>query len=233
MKMIRGEKKGFTLIELLVVIAIIALLAGILFPVFSRARDKARQAACTSNLKQIGNAFYMYLQDWDEMMPPVSRNDAGVGTVYWPQLIGTYMGLGNIVAARAAIAARRDNGTFFCKSVGPLPGGAETGMTTYVSYARNMGFKTGFAGVTLAEAVLADFATPAETMLCIEYSKSGGQLAVQEGGGGTGVATSVARPHSEGTNVLFVAGNVKWIRVADPATTFSAAKIGTRFWRKK
>lgn len=59
------SRKGFTLIELLVVIAIIAILAAILFPVFAKAREKARQSTCTSNLKQIGTAIQMYAQDWD------------------------------------------------------------------------------------------------------------------------------------------------------------------------
>ena len=60
---------AFTLIELLVVIAIIAVLAAILFPVFAQAREKARQAACTSNLRQIGQALAMYAQDYDERLP--------------------------------------------------------------------------------------------------------------------------------------------------------------------
>ena len=66
------RKHGFTLIELLVVIAIIAILAAILFPVFAQAREKARQASCQSNLKQIGLAFKMYVQDYDEKWPQSS-----------------------------------------------------------------------------------------------------------------------------------------------------------------
>ncbi|MFH1910322.1 MAG: prepilin-type N-terminal cleavage/methylation domain-containing protein, partial [bacterium] len=63
------RKRGFTLIELLVVIAIIAILAAILFPVFAKAREKARQTSCLSNLKQIDLAVLQYAQDYDEMMP--------------------------------------------------------------------------------------------------------------------------------------------------------------------
>ncbi|HOC31381.1 MAG TPA: prepilin-type N-terminal cleavage/methylation domain-containing protein [Armatimonadota bacterium] len=62
-------RKGFTLIELLVVIAIIAILAAILFPVFAKARSKAHQSACISNMKQIGIAYLAYLDDWDQRFP--------------------------------------------------------------------------------------------------------------------------------------------------------------------
>jgi prepilin-type N-terminal cleavage/methylation domain-containing protein/prepilin-type processing-associated H-X9-DG protein len=69
-----SRKRGFTLIELLVVIAIIAILAGILFPVFAQAREKARASVCGSNIKQIGTAVLMYIQDYDETMPLVMIN---------------------------------------------------------------------------------------------------------------------------------------------------------------
>ena len=68
--------KGFTLIELLVVIAIVALLAAILFPVFAKAREKARQTACLSNLKQLGLGAMQYLQDYDENYPQMATDSS-------------------------------------------------------------------------------------------------------------------------------------------------------------
>src|ERR671937_1224431 len=62
----RARQSAFTLIELLVVIAIIAILAAILFPVFAQAREQARKTTCLSNEQQIGLAFRMYAQDYDE-----------------------------------------------------------------------------------------------------------------------------------------------------------------------
>lgn len=66
MKSVFRRLRGFTLIELLVVIAIIAILAAILMPVFAPAREKARQASCMSNMKQVGLALAMYTQDYDD-----------------------------------------------------------------------------------------------------------------------------------------------------------------------
>ena len=81
-------RRGFTLIELLVVIAIIAILAAILFPVFARAREKARQTSCLSNGKQLTLAFQMYAQDYDEVLPCYWYGDS-VG--YWCVVIYPYV----------------------------------------------------------------------------------------------------------------------------------------------
>lgn len=81
------NRRAFTLIELLVVIAIIAILASILFPVFARARGRARQASCTSNLRQLGLGLTMYTQDYDNILPLwslVGGNPDGSGRLSLP-----------------------------------------------------------------------------------------------------------------------------------------------------
>ena len=87
------KKKGFTLIELLVVIAIIAILAGMLLPVLSRARENARRAVCMNNLRQFGLATHMYAQDYDGYLPPgtgIVNNGDGGGESYviWEWRVG-------------------------------------------------------------------------------------------------------------------------------------------------
>jgi prepilin-type N-terminal cleavage/methylation domain-containing protein/prepilin-type processing-associated H-X9-DG protein len=86
------RRHGFTLIELLVVIAIIAILAAILFPVFAKAREKARQSSCLSNMKQIGLAWAGYCSDNDGKFPPYYDDVPGwPGGIWWATQIQPYM----------------------------------------------------------------------------------------------------------------------------------------------
>lgn len=90
-----STKRGFTLIELLVVIAIIAILAAILFPVFAQAREKARQATCISNMKQMALASMMYVQDYDEawftMYAPNNIGPDGSDVGHWYFRVSPYI----------------------------------------------------------------------------------------------------------------------------------------------
>jgi len=92
----RNRFGGFTLIELLVVIAIIAILAAILFPVFAKAREKARQTQCLSNMKQLGTGMMMYVQDSDEVFPinqdaSVIPNRPSWATWSWREIVAPYV----------------------------------------------------------------------------------------------------------------------------------------------
>jgi len=82
--------RAFTLIELLVVIAIVAVLAALLFPVFPRPHHSARAEACQSNMKQLGTALVMYLQDYDERSPPAAYVE-GTHSVTLPFLLHPYL----------------------------------------------------------------------------------------------------------------------------------------------
>ena len=89
----RRERTAFTLIELLVVIAIIAILAAILFPVFAQVREKARQTACMSNLRQVGLAAMEYTEDNDEIFPLTERggNVDDDHEYYWGDMLQPYI----------------------------------------------------------------------------------------------------------------------------------------------
>ena len=114
------QQDGFTLIELLIVIAIIAILSAILFPVFATAREKARQATCASNLKQLGLAVIQYTQDYDEGWPTTSN----AGTYGWAGRVYPY------VKAIGAFTCPDDT------TVSASPGGVNPQVA--VSYALNI-----------------------------------------------------------------------------------------------
>ena len=119
----RKYRRGFTLIELLVVIAIIAILAAILFPVFSKAREKARQASCISNIKQLGLGFVMYEQDYDGVYPPTATEREYVkGTVNGPSDALVYSIRGELQAYVPGATTNTGANVFKCPSASPWTG---------------------------------------------------------------------------------------------------------------
>jgi len=136
-----STKQGFTLIELLVVIAIIAILAAILFPVFAKVREKARQISCASNEKQLGLAFLQYVQDYDEHFSPPAFG----GGQAWAGKLNPYV---------------KSAGVFKC----PDDPTAAQGKAVPVSYAMNfnLSFNDG-PGQSLAQ-----LNAPASSILLIE-----------------------------------------------------------------
>lgn len=103
------SRSGFTLIELLVVIAIIAILAAILFPVFAQARDKARATACLSNMRQVGTALLLYVQDYDEVNPPRNTDVADFNNPAVAARTPNFLG--------SLTPYTKNKGIYFCPSV--------------------------------------------------------------------------------------------------------------------
>ena len=183
-------KRGFTLIELLVVIAIIAILAAILFPVFAKAREKARQTSCLSNLKQLGLAQLSYAQDYDEKLP---REYWGAGTNYtWPN--------GSISAGMWIPSVYP-----YVKNIQMM--NCPSNSTTWTGAYIGGGFSYPFNN-SLNLASLGTIAAPSQCILniCGDYYYSNGTNWVDSD---TSRPTVKAR-HNEGTNAVMVDGHAKW-----------------------
>lgn len=198
-------RTGFTLIELLVVIAIIAILAAILFPVFARAREKARQASCQSNLKQWGTALRMYAQDYDETNVQL-RYWGNDGTrdrmLVWWDLLQPYV---------------KNQQLTVCPSTSSWTGGCASSQMPFGGYGMNTVTDrpggTGYAG--LAGVRDADVRRPAETIfiadsVCLGLYEDCRALNARGGAGGPRNTCGTQFRHNEGFNACFADGHVKW-----------------------
>ena len=170
-------KQGFTLIELLIVIAIIAILAAILFPVFAKAREKARQTTCASNLKQLGLAFTQYAQDNDEYLPIVHSNGTTNKTGCWSSDIYPYV---------------KSAGAYSCPDDPIAPSGAYTP----ISYCYNFNLGGIYASNATAYpngAMLPKLLAPSSTVLLFEVIYYVGQ---------PGLPADTSGPVSRGSNAV-------------------------------
>jgi prepilin-type N-terminal cleavage/methylation domain-containing protein/prepilin-type processing-associated H-X9-DG protein len=188
-------RKGFTLIELLVVIAIIAILAAILFPVFARAREKARQASCQSNLKQAALASRMYGSDWDECLTPSAIADYTGAYYLFTNLLQPYCKNTQIFKCPSKSAfwdGGTTPGTYAC---------VQPGRTVMSNYTVNYCVSLGYGAVK--EGTLTH---PAET---IEYLDGVCPMAQPQPNPATCYGVDPNR-HNEGANCSFYDGHVKW-----------------------
>ena len=196
---------GFTLIELLVVIAIIAILAAILFPVFARAREKARQSSCLSNMKQLGLGVLMYTQDYDEKLPYGSSVPINLHYCLWE---GTQPYIKNM-----QVLVCPSDGAASCLSGGCPPLGTNWG-AEWASWRLSYGYNYSLEGQSVGRSQY-----PAETAILAEmierpYFYQQG-AALPNGGIGIGYTASphrLSNRHNEGMNICFLDGHAKWVK---------------------
>jgi prepilin-type N-terminal cleavage/methylation domain-containing protein/prepilin-type processing-associated H-X9-DG protein len=220
----RAARNGFTLIEILIVIAIIALLAAILFPVFATTRERARQAACASNMKQIGFGIIQYTQDYDE-----KALDLDSGTKGWAGKLMPYI---------------KSTQVFLCPSetsktsgLGTMTAGGVVYSYNPVTYAYNMALRGKVIPPDVDGIPLSAFTDASRTVAVLEFElvkvpllwpdedyswahqgNSGGSyvavmgLMDQKVGAGTSDDDDIRHKVGLGANYLFMDGHVKFLQ---------------------
>ena len=157
-------QRGFTLIELLVVIAIIAILAAMLLPALAKAKEKAKQAACTSNFKQIGIALAMYVDDSSGFYPIASTTDSSGNSIIWSKEVGTYLPQQGTKITSIA------NAVFACPSAIFVNMGSTNVELTYSCSGTMLGLNLPSTGLTstIARKSTPTVNSPTETIVVVE-----------------------------------------------------------------
>ena len=196
-------RRGFTLIELLVVIAIIAILAAMLFPTFARAREKAREVSCMSNMRQLGLAFGMYYEDhhrmpWDDLTIN-GLPEGSAPTWTWRLMILPYINNTQIFVCPTAPRLNQFDGTWpdYDQDAGYA--------INHVHWDNDLGTNAEPPpGHTMSEIL-----TPSETILLTDFT--GNYVISAYGTQEHGYVRSddAARRHNDGANYLFCDGHVK------------------------
>lgn len=190
------KRRGFTLIELLVVIAIIAILAAILFPVFAKAREKARQTSCLNNLRQLGTALLSYSQDYDGLIPPALSDGPQYYT--WPLLLQPYiknMQIYYCPSAPSTVEWINDSHTYDTSwNASGWPGSGPP----ICSYVMN---------ANLGKLPIDSLTAPAETVV---YSDG---IWLDTWWNTAGMMTRISRAarHNDGVNISYADGHAKWV----------------------
>ena len=205
----RGGRRAFTLIELLVVIAIIAILAAILFPVFAKAREKARQSSCLSNSKQVGLAYMQYAQDYDGWVPGFLNGATAVYRWAWTDVIAPYV---------------KNSQVFVCPSTkwNVAPNRYATSSSNATDY---WGFNTALYTVPAEKFMIGD--TTGDTSRgCMVYSAYDTTAAA---GSWAKCRGHIAPVHNEMANIAFCDGHSKAVKPSGDNLGDTTASLN-RYW---
>jgi prepilin-type N-terminal cleavage/methylation domain-containing protein/prepilin-type processing-associated H-X9-DG protein len=224
------KRRGFTLIELLVVVAIIAILAAMLLPALSKAREKARQAACMNNLKQIGLAIMMYVNDYDgyfPQMPPLPPGDTGVGKL-WDVQISPYL----------SYDYNSGPPIFHCPSGKADPVYRAQGIHRLRGYFFNYYVYTNYKGGIGGMGKMARIPRLSDLGIIFEMAYFGRtELTVRPGTANVPYFTTYAYSgvhmgwrHSGGANVLFADAHVEWRMPSAPYPNGFPKEVVVYYW---